>query len=311
MKYLWIATFILLCQLPCSAKPVVTDAAGAFLNYFNSSKTMPQQKRISLFKTEIVPKAPALYARLFDYSSKVQKISEDSRISMHLKEFPQLQSRYKVVYAQLKKDFDSYLKKFQEEFPDFKIDEVPIFIVHSLGGANGAADIIDGKPIFYLGVDMIAKHNKWSDQQPFFDHEFFHVYHLQRFKIEPKLYSQLWMEGLATYVSRKMNPRASDAEAMLDASMISKTKSALPAIIKDIKANLTRPDPDNKIRFKYFNIDSKDQLIPTRSGYYVGYLIAQELAKNATVPEMVSWQGDQLIDKMRSALDKISKDASK
>lgn len=288
-------------------KPHVVDVAGDFLTFWNGTQNLGDKERVQKFLTKVASKAPDLYYKvLFDYWDKVLHTNRDERIAKQIKEFPSIKARYRQVYNELSGSMKTYLDQFQKRFPDFKLDNVDIYIAHSMGGSNGAAVPLDGRTMFYLGVDMIAIHNNYPHQKPFFDHEFFHVYHLQKYKLANKFYARFWMEGLATYVSKQMNPDATNAELMLDETMVARTKLLIPELAKDVLDNLEAEDKDLKLKFKYFDIESKDKTIPPRAGYYLAYLLVQEIAKDTTLEEMATWQEQEIVPRMRQALRELS-----
>ncbi|MCA9802128.1 MAG: hypothetical protein KC777_09085 [Cyanobacteria bacterium HKST-UBA02] len=287
--------------------PHLTDVAGEFVSFWDETKDLPDQERVELFIKNIASKAPDVYDKtLFAYWRDVMHTDRSKRIIEQLNGFPKIRARYEQVYAGLSKSMPLYLERFQRHFPDFRTEDVDVYILHSLGGSNGAANLVGNRTVFYLGVDMIAIHNKYSDQEPFFDHEFFHVYHLQKYKLSKRLYSQLWMEGLATYVAKELNPDATNEELMISDDLISQTKAILPELIPELAENLEKTDSDGKLRFKYFNIESKDARIPPRAGYYAGYLILSEIARNHTISEMARWQEEQIVPAMRDALKHLA-----
>lgn len=286
----------------------ITDVAGEFISFWDKTKNMPDQERVKLFMIEIASKAPDLYENtLFSYCRNVLHADLNKRIAEQLTTFPMIRNRYEQVYAELSKSMTHYLNRFKGHFSDFRSDDVDVYIAHSLGGANGAANLVHNRTLFYLGVDMIAIHNDYSNQEPFFDHEFFHVYHVQKYKLNNQFYSQLWMEGLATYVAKDLNPEATNAELMMNDDLIARTKKVLPQLIPEVANNLETLDTDGKLRFKYFNIESKDNKIPPRAGYYIGYLILQQIAKNTTIAEMTEWQEEKIVPAMRNALKTIAR----
>lgn len=289
-------------------KPHVVDVAGDFLTFWNETQNLGDKERVQKFLSEVASKAPDLYYKvLFDYWDKVLHTNRDERIAKQIKEFPTIKARYRQVYNELSGSMNTYLEQFQKRFPDFKLDNVDIYIAHSMGGSNGAAVPLDGRTMFYLGVDMIAIHNNYPHQKPFFDHEFFHVYHLQKYKLANKFYARFWMEGLATYVSKKMNPDATNTELMIDDTLIARTLPILPEMATDVLNNLEAEDKDLKLKFKYFDIESKDRNIPPRAGYYLAYLLVQKIAQDASIGQMASWQEQEILERMKRALKDYSK----
>ena len=58
-----------------------------------------------------------------------------------------------------------------------------IHIANSLFEMDGGSRKIDGRQVFVLGLDSIAKYHNALTDTPFFHHELFHLYHAQVRKI--------------------------------------------------------------------------------------------------------------------------------
>ena len=88
---------------------------------------------------------------------------------------------------------------------------------------DGGIQLVNNDLLIVFGVDMIAKIHNWENNIPFIQHELFHVYHIKIYKPsnttpynEEALYNTMWLEGLATYISKLFNPGSSYAELLLD-----------------------------------------------------------------------------------------------
>ena len=93
-----------------------------------------------------------------------------------------------------------------------------------------------------LGLDGIAKfHGADAHLAATFSHELFHVYHFQvnplpRDADQVQLYRLVWQEGLATYVSKVLNPDASLADTLLDPRLAVEGPIAVPLCPKFINS---------------------------------------------------------------------------
>ena len=70
---------------------------------------------------------------------------------------------------------------------------------------------MNGTNALLFGVDLISRlHGSTANLSVLFDHELFHVYHRQvapsLFRKGDEIWKRLWIEGLAEYVSWRMNP---------------------------------------------------------------------------------------------------------
>jgi len=103
----------------------------------------------------------------------------------------------------------------------------------------------------------------------------------------------LWFEGLATYIAQWMNSDASLAELSLKDPLIPECKEKLPFLWDEIAKNLDAKN-NNDMYEKYFLLSSTDTQVAVRTGYYLGYLIAQELAQQFSVDELVKMKKEKI-----------------
>jgi uncharacterized protein YjaZ len=182
--------------------------------------------------------------------------------------------------------------------------------MHSLGGFDGATRTVKGRTALLFGVDMIAYiYGTDANPEPFFHHELFHLYHAQ-FKgagsgVKASLLSSLWREGLATYVAQELNPQAIGVAIFgLPRSTPTLAQGRLSALARELRDNLDSDSAQDYARF--FTGAREDAPVPARSGYYVGYLVAKELAKRHTMAELARAPIAQLRPEIEAALDAMA-----
>jgi hypothetical protein len=94
---------------------------------------------------------------------------------------------------------------------------------------------------------MVRYHGK-GNESAFFHHELFHTYHEPVLEAcegdDAPIWVSLWTEGLATYVSKAMNPQANDVELLLDfpSGMAERTRKVLPASFAHLEKVLDKTD---------------------------------------------------------------------
>ncbi len=143
--------------------------------------------------------------------------------------------------------------------------------------------MVDGRPSLILGVDVI-----YGEKPEFLGilihHELFHRYHFQvaRFSDDNAehevLWKGLWAEGLATYVSMKLNPPSSLQDALTPPEdLVMRSQPMLPDVVRELEPNLDRIDPELFSRF--FAYRGPEANPPSRVGYYIGALVAKRMAK--------------------------------
>ena len=70
---------------------------------------------------------------------------------------------------------------------------------------DGGTRSVKGQRYLVFGADVMARVTTPGRERPFFHHELFHVYNEKFFSECDPLWCALWMEGLAVYVSERLN----------------------------------------------------------------------------------------------------------
>jgi hypothetical protein len=100
----------------------------------------------------------------------------------------------------------------------------------------------------------------------------------------------LWTEGLATYVSHALNPTATDAQLLLNipVPLRAAVEANRPRALCSVAARLGSTSQDDYRAL--FNFKSDDPALPGRMGYYVGYLLAREAARDHSLEDLAEMQ---------------------
>jgi ketosteroid isomerase-like protein len=148
---------------------------------------------------------------------------------------------------------------------------------------------------------MIARLKE--ELSPLVIHELFHVYQEERLGDPSKAFFwSMWTEGLATYVSRRLNPGVPEQQVCC-LPPIEPVEAALPKIAAEALALFDSEKSDEYARFFYGNqkID-----IPQRSGYYLGYRIASEAGKTRSLRDLAGLTPDQVRPLARRELERMA-----
>jgi uncharacterized protein YjaZ len=180
-----------------------------------------------------------------------------------------------------------------------------IYMMASAGCFNGRSQRIHGREALLLGLDDIAELHD-TNLSPLLDHELFHRYHHGFFPFEPgndePLWVRLWAEGLATYVSRKMNPSASNMDTLWIAdpkiNELDDRRSFLAADFIKRFASTSQRDAS-----PYF-LDERgtDPNIPPRAGYYLGLRVVEDLSRSYSLQQMAHWNRAEAEPHIQAAL---------
>jgi len=177
-------------------------------------------------------------------------------------------------------DYARIEETFRKAFPDYRCDTPITFGVALYMFDGNLASDSSGKLQMRFGVDMIALLHPARELPAFIHHELFHIYHAQKIGADlPPDATQpvswaLWNEGLATYVSWKLNPSLTAPEIFwvprdMEAQLQPKLAHAARLMLADLDGH--------EGYSRWFEGGSNPPGLPARSGYYLGYLLAKQL----------------------------------
>lgn len=249
-----------------------SDLATEFDRFEARTRDMPDDARILAFREDFERLRPGLYS-----ANNSERLNR--RILKSLKEFPALRPRYRSVVQRFGPSLAEAVRRFRHIFPDFT-PPLPIVLAHELGVRDGGTDYLAGQRTMLFGADVIAKLHDDDSLQPFLEHELFHLEHARHFKDCDQFWCLLWQEGLATYAASVMTPGASDHQLLLDQpnGMRDQTDAHFAEAMCVVVAQFDEAD-EAAIAAAFTEGDRKPSALPRRFGYYVGYRVAVEAAR--------------------------------
>ena len=250
----------------------IVDLTSQFDRFAMDTADMPDAQRIVAFEKQIGPIADGFYAR--DRNPD----GYDFRVLLQLKTYPErrnatlgVSQRFNELFAPARYNFEAYFGPVSSRRP--------VFILDSMGELDGGTRELDGGSTLLFGADVIAEVHGGKDMTAFFYHELFHLYRQSRSTDCEAIWCSLWEEGLATYVSKRLDPAAGDDELTLN----------LPEPIRPaVEANRRRAvcevvwrlDSTTEKDFSaLFQGDDRLPGFPSRMGYYIGYLVAADAGR--------------------------------
>jgi hypothetical protein len=286
----------------------VTNIVPDFLSFWAAAESKDETTQIRMFRQIVMQPHPELFVEsVVNLGQKQGTEEENHRIAAYLKQIPPLVPVIRVLNDRLQADLQTYIPDFARVFPDY-LPSTPVYFTISLGHFNGAAREVGGQNALLFGVDVIARDGPDARVRVLFDHELFHQYHaslkLPQSDDAGQLWQSLWAEGLATYVSWRMNPSADENDVLFDETLAGRARPLLPALAADLLRNLRSKDPDEYD--KYFLGNGTDKNIPGRSGYFVGFLVASRLGQSSTPLALAHLHGPEL----RSQIEQVLRDLS-
>jgi len=264
--------------LAAEAPLQVHNVARDFVQFWDATQSMPAAERVAQFKQVVGARFPDFYGIARYHGARTQA-EQDAAIGRALDRFGALRPAYLATVATFDADLPRYIASFQTAFPDFQ--PIPTYFLHSLSEMDGGTRDFPGGRVLIFGADMMAYLHSGEDEAPLFHHELFHVYHrLASITCpQPGMWQPLWVEGLAVYASKMLNPQATEREMTLDypAGTLAQVKARLPAAWRQMAAVLD--DADEALYDPLFSTGKDATGLAPRRGYYLGYLVAQELGK--------------------------------
>ena len=284
---------------PCGATRAApgihyVDLTGEFDRIYERDIGLNDRQRVNRFVAEFDREIPGFYSA--QRVSAGDEVRYEGRVLRAFARYPSERAGIIKVSSQFNRLLDHSTWDFERRLGPLR-ENVPVFLVNSLGELDGGQrDLATGTALIF-GADVIARVHANDDLAPLFDHELFHVYHAQHttslFSCE-EVWCTLWREGLAVYVAQKLNPRATDSELVLSypepirPQVEAHKTEAICAVLNKLDSR------DAADVGQIFSSKPQSQVLPPRFGYYVGYLVAREFGRTRTLKQLAALQGPEL-----------------
>ena len=280
------------------------DYTDEFAKVWQESSPLPDDQRVTAFRAAFAKILPGFYEpeRVKDFI-KPQRYNE--LILTGLKQYPE---KHEGI-ARVSREFSGLVGPAQREFEATfgPMTGYPtVLIVNSFGEFDGGTrELADGMHLMY-GADMIAQLYQTKPIKPFVQHELFHLLHGRTFNDCEAVACNLWQEGLATYVSATLNPGADDAALGLTmpAPIRPAVEANRKAAICAVRERLESDKPDDYAPLFYGN--RKLDGFPARMGYYIGYIVAQDIGRTHDLKEMAAMTPDEVRPLIVQSLDSMA-----
>ena len=192
-------------------------------------------------------------------------------------------------------------ERFMEVFPDFRPSRTIVYLTVSRFRFDGKVPHDHWNSLLFA-LDGVAKfHGGNAPVAVIFSHELFHLYH---FQINPPpanpdqvpLYRLIWQEGLACYVSSRLNPSAPLHDIVFDPRLAAEGHKLVKSVSRELLKDLESADDLPTAEYlAYRNTGAT----PSRMGYLIGYQIAAKLAAQHSLLELAHLHDPELRFMMR------------
>jgi hypothetical protein len=282
------------------------DSFQDFMALSERSAASSETRQIEMLNLEYFHKYPDLYV---DSVIMAPGPTLDAKALVAMREARRRPDWHDLDQA-LGRTASAFSNRFSAKFPDFRCD-FPIYVTATFGVLDGAGRIVAGRPSMVIGVDTLSAIESTAQLPVFFAHELFHRYHYQAAGFSDDLsekdlvWRSLWAEGLATYVSVKLNPSNPLADALLlPRDLEARTRPLLSQMAAQLIAALDHVD--SRVFAKFFEFGDRGAESagwPSRAGYYIGYLVAEDLGRRHSLTELAHLKGPKLRWEIGEALE--------
>lgn len=290
----------------------IVNTTPTFWKFWDAASGKAENERVQMFLDQVITPNRELYSATViggtAFDGDLKSKEAQAAASKYLTNVETYIPRMRSISNEIEHDFAAYAKDFSLTFPKYS-PKTTIRFMMSLFSFDGGTRTIDKKTVLLFGIDGIARYHQPDESlKVFFDHELFHQYHDQ---IDPDLtddnapiWTQLWEEGLATYVSRQMNAGSTEAQALMSPGLAAQTQPLLPKIAKELLENADSTDKKEYATFFYGSNGRAD--LPPRCGYYVGYKIAEQLGNGRSLQQLAEMHGPELKAQILAVLKKMA-----
>lgn len=212
------------------------------------------------------------------------------RIARWLPAFDAIAGDVRRLGSTFPASYARHARRFREHFPDFDRARAPVYLMPSLFAFDGHLQPAGGRLPLFIGADGIVRyHGAGADLSVFLDHESFHLYQAQAnpelsMDEAPQVYTNLWIEGTATWVSERLNPGASLLHVLLDDPVLAAADATtLQRLAADMFAVLDSTADADLARFFSAGHDGPG---PARGGYLVGLHVVRAIGAHMPLAQL-------------------------
>lgn len=282
-----------------------TDLMSAYRQFAIRTANFSPEDRAVAFRKEIAARYPDYYApEIYGDEAKlqaraVQFFDPVKRAASFHGIPPVSEAHIEEIGSLVGREFLQEQRRLMRSFADFQCSTTVEFGVSLLRFDGHPVDIA-GKQHLLFGVDVIAALHDAAEMPSFFDHEIFHIYHKQLIAAQlpqgdEPAWMMMWIEGLATYVSQRLNPQL-DAQQVLwfPRDMVARMKTETPRAAGLLLRDIDKAGEDGD---RWFLASTQVERLPERAGYYLGYLFAKSVGEHVELPALARMPLEQVHQK--------------
>ncbi len=232
------------------------------------------------------------------------------RVTTWLPQFDAIAVDVRALHERFTTTYARNLTRFRTALPDFDGRASPVVLLPSLYHFDAHLQP-DGQrlPLFFGPDGIVRFHGPGADLGVLFAHELFHCYQAQKnpsmsLDEHAPVFASLWIEGVATYASERINPDAPLLHVLLDDTRLAGI--ATPTLKEVAQSLITHLDAtDDAAQTPFFDRGYRGDW-PPRTGYYVGLLAARKLGESMTLRQMAELPTPRVREFLEQALRAIA-----
>ena len=231
---------------------------------------------------------------------------DDENLSRYLDQSESQENELRQLSNNLPDRLYRTWKSFALKFPDMKSD-VTLYIAPAPQNAIGGwVRPFGNRVVVIFGFSTLARIVSELGFAVFVHLELTHLYQAQvnpeframtaRYFMKESgppsfLYQLMWLEGLADYVSRWLNPKAQPGD-VFNLEPADEIRARLPELARKLRVRMDASDRETIGEFVFGGNEIKG--IPRKTGYYIGMLIAEQLGRTHSVKQLLRLGGKTL-----------------
>ena len=282
----------------------LVDYTDEFAQVWDATAALPDAERTAKFKADFARILPGFYDH--ERMRGGTEAKYDERLLKGLKEYPGQRAGIARVSKEFAKLMAPARASFEQAFGPMR-GYPDVYLVNSMGEFDGGTRTLGGVSHLMFGADMIDRLYKTTPIQPFFHHELFHLYHGRTFEECEPIWCSLWSEGLAVYVAAMLNPGADDASLLLTFPVPLRQaveKDRRGAVCSVVAKLDSTSDEDYPPLFQ--GRPNAGAPFPPRYGYYVGYLVAQDLGRTRSLEQLAALKASEIRPMIEASLRRMA-----
>jgi hypothetical protein len=266
----------------------VVNLMPAFFTAWDRGLGKPLDERVRLFESAVI------YPNRGAYDNSEFKL-DHAHLAWYLNEVERWVPRMRRMSGTIATELPAGERALVAAFPDLR--PVTVYFLPSLMHFDGQTR----NGTLFFGVDgLVAFDGSNVNLSVVVTHELFHIYHYQvnaetygeSGSTHAPVHAQLWTEGLATYVSERLNPTATRAQVLVSEELASLPPAKTSELACSIEPKLDSARDADATPF--FDLGVKPAGLPPRGGYLIGLLVAEQLGTTRTLRELALLKGPEL-----------------